>query len=136
MKKIKNKSSLNKKINLEKKHKKSLEKIAKNPASIGITGRFSLSEIEVPIFNSYEKVGEIDIFVFDCVNGINYYIEYKCNDSKSMRKKAKKQILLAKEFADEKYRGNPQRLLYVSGEFNTKELMGEKWVDFSETPYK
>jgi len=120
MKKIKNKSSLNKKINLEKKHKKSLEKIAKNPASIGITGRFSLS----------------DIFVFDCVNGINYYIEYKCNDSKSMRKKAKKQILLAKEFADEKYRGNPQRLLYVSGEFNTKELMGEKWVDFSETPYK
>lgn len=121
-----------KKLNdlFQEKHKKSLEKIAKNPSLIGIEGEV-FHEPEVDLFNGYIRIGALDLLFISYEDQKVYYIEYKCNHSKKNQKEAKMQLIKAKNSMVQKYRGKELVMLYVSGEFDVKELIGNEWKKFN-----
>ncbi len=114
---------------LEKKHRENLEKIIKNPEYLGIYGQV-ISEKEVDLYDSYKRVGRLDLFLLNPEASIVYYIEYKCFHSKKSQKCAKIQLLKALNFIEEKYHSEKKILLYVSGKFKVKELIKNRWKEF------
>lgn len=93
----------------ESKHQKMLERISRNPKLIGLEDVI-WAEIEVPVHNT--KGGKrlltaIDVLLY---NGTYNVIEYKCTGVN--RKKARHQLLLAKEYIRRTY--NDDAVMYFA----------------------
>jgi hypothetical protein len=112
---------------MEEKHKNALEKIAKNPAIIGIKESI-YTEIEKKIYYLSKEVGEIDGIIIN--NFETYFLEYKCNDCETNRKKAKYQLEKIPKFIEEKYKTKSARYLYVYGKFEVEELTKNGFRNF------
>ncbi len=131
---IKKYNSKNKKSKhqiMENRHKKALENIAKDPSLIKIKDSI-FTEIEKKIYDSSKEIGEIDGIITN--EEFTYYIEYKCNDCETNRKKAKHQLEKIPKFIEEKYQTKNAKFLYVHGKFKVYELTKEGFIPFNYTP--
>ena len=107
-------------------HTKSLELIAQEPRLIGLDERsaFDWIQVEYPFMSRRGKQieGEVDVALHQMEGDRLYIVEFKCNDSKKQREKAKQQLLTAKQGLRREYGFRVDHMLYVHNKFVTEEL--------------
>jgi len=99
------------------KHDSGIEKILQNPSLIGIKNS-QFKEKEIRIFDGKKMISEVDIWIAD--DYTCYLIEYKSTNCRSNKSKAKKQLLQAKKFIEEKYLRDNVMMLYA---YNGNEVL-------------
>lgn len=119
----------NKKTSMEKVHDNALEKMLQYPEIIGFPAETKI-EKEISLYDKDTMNGEVDLIITDPTNSTTYYVEYKCHNCENNKKKAKKQLRKAKEFAPEIYRNKIEKLLYIYENFKIEELTEKGWAPF------
>lgn len=112
----KKKSIIQKFLGNMKTHDSALEKIINAPEIINISNHFYSTQKELDFYEDRRHAGSADIIIE--TKDDTYAIEYKTNNTRNARRKAKKQLNAAKKFLGI----DITKLLYVFGNNNVQEL--------------